>query len=234
MLNALLFLDCSNSTIEFEKAYTVNEPFELIRSKPVSFPVNLTLDCFEPYTYTKKWTVNLIDSATHQVLKGVDLFNNISTVLSELYIPENTLTYGLYEVIYEVNVTMTVDPYINFTNFRYNYFKIVPSGIAINGIENGVTSLFIGSNQEFHLTPTNYSYDLDELADLSSLNYKYYCRTIDLTSILIDNSTMTDLGTYKTNAGLAMNANKNCFSSSAASKFWLILKIIKNFFNDSD
>ena len=99
--------------------------------------------------------LNSIDSATHSILKVVDLSNNPSTSSSELYIPENTLTYGLYEVIYEVNVTMTVDPYINFTSSGYSYFKIVPTGLAINGIENGITSLFIGSNQEFYLTPAN-------------------------------------------------------------------------------
>ena len=167
--------------------------------------------------------LNSIDSVTHSISKVVDLSNNPSTSSSELYIPENTLFYGLYEVLYEVNVTMTAFPYINFTNSAKSYFKIVPTGLAINGIENGVTSLFIGSNQEFYLTPANYSYDLDELADLSSLNYKYYCRTIDLTSNLIDNSTMTDLSTYKSNTGLAMNANKNCFFSSAASKCSFIL-----------
>ena len=182
----------------------------------------LTLSGFESYTLTKQWALKAIDLATYQVLKVVDLSNNPSIVSSGLYIPENTLYYGLYEVIYQINVIMTAYPYLNTTISGYSYFKIVPTGLTINGIENGVTSLFIGSNQEFYLTPANYSYDLDELADLSSLNYKYYCRTIDLTSNLIDNSTMTDLSTYKSNTGLAMNANKNCFASSAASKFCII------------
>jgi hypothetical protein len=166
--------------------------------------------------------LNQIDPVTHNISKVVDLANNPSIVSTELYIQENTLSYGLYEVIHEVNVTKTVYPYVTATNSAYSYFKIVPTGLVINGIENGITSVVIGSNQEFYLTPTNYSYDLDELADLSSLNYKYYCRTIDLTSNLIDNSTMTDLSTYKSNTSLTMNANKNCFASSAASKFWII------------
>lgn len=112
---------------------------------------------------------------------------------------------------------MTAYPYVNFTNSGYTYLKIAPTGLAINGVENGVTSIYIGSNQNYYLTPTNYSYDLDQIADFTNLNYKYYCRTIDLTSNVIDNSTMTDLNTYQINPSLSMDANQNCFSSSSTS-----------------
>ena len=203
--------------LAFENKYTINSPFQLIRSKPISFPVLLSIKYSGQYTYTKRWILNKIDSVTHAVLNTIDISNNPSTNLSELFIEQNTLAYGLYEVKYEVNVSMAPFTHTNFTSYAYSYVKVVPTGLAINAIENGITSLIIGSNQELYLTPTSFSHDLDELTDFSSLDYKYYCRTIDLNSNLIDNSTLIDLYAFKINASLSIDANRNCFSSATSS-----------------
>ena len=202
--------------LAFENKYTINSPFQLIRSKPISFPVLLSIKYSGQYTYTKRWILNKIDSATHAVLNTIDISNNPSTNLSELFIEENTLAYGLYEVKYEVNVRMAPFTHTNFTSYAYSYVNVIPTGLVINGIENGITSLSIGSSQEFYLTPTSYSYDLDGLADFFSLVYKYYCRTIDLNSSLINNSAIIDLYTFKINSSLSIDSNRNCFSSATS------------------
>ena len=85
-------------------------------------------------------------------------------------IKENTLDYGFYLVTLKVDVTYNANSYIS-SNVALSYFQIIPTGLAVFGIENGVSSVLIGSNQEFNLQPSIYSIDLDNLVTPDKLSF---------------------------------------------------------------
>ena len=168
------------------------------------------MNCMESYTFTKRWYLFQLDETTKEIKKEIDLTNNPTYKLSELVIPANTLDYGIFQAVYEINTTAV--QLFKFSSSNSTYFYVRPSGFYVFGIENGITSVLIGSDQRFYLNASNYSMDFDDVIDPSILNYKYYCQTIDSTNQSFGMQ-MIDLNTYKTNPSLLMNRNFTCFSS---------------------
>ena len=64
---------------------------------------------------------------------------------------------------------------ITFTYQAESFFEIIPSGVTVFGLENGNTQAYVGKNQSFELNPPLYSFDLDFIASMSSLTFKFYC-----------------------------------------------------------
>ncbi|UJR18699.1 hypothetical protein I4U23_005606 [Adineta vaga] len=97
----------------------------------------------------------------------------ISTSVTELYIPARTLLYGLYEM--KLTVTM-----INMTNVSSSavvYVQITSSDIIANLFQYGTSMITRGNQQDLQLNPGSYSVDPDEnIFNASNWNYKYFCR----------------------------------------------------------
>jgi hypothetical protein len=168
------------------------------------------MNCYDSYKYTQEWTLFQLDPSSKQIIKQINISSNPTAKLYELVLPDNTLDYGLYKAIFTVNTTSI--EIFKFSSSNSTYFFIRPSGFYVFGIENGITSVLIGSDQRFYLNASNYSMDFDDVIDPSILNYKYYCQTIDSTNQSFGMQ-MIDLNTYKTNPSLLMNRNFTCFSS---------------------
>ena len=181
------------------------------------------MNCLESFTFTKRWYLYQLDETTKQIKQEVDLTNNPTYKLSELVIPANTLNYGIFQAVYEINTTAV--QLFKFSSSNSTYFFVRPSGFFVFGIENGITNVLIGSDQRFYLNASNYSMDFDGVIDPSTLNYRYYCQTIDSTNQSFGMQ-MIDLYTYKTDSSLTMNRNLTCFSSNG--KFFLTIKIYFN------
>ena len=64
---------------------------------------------------------------------------------------------------------------ITFTYQAASFLEIIPSGVTVFGLENGNTQAYVGKNQSFVLNPPLYSFDLDFIASMSSLTFKFYC-----------------------------------------------------------
>ena len=84
--------------------------------------------------------------------------------------------------------------------------------MAIFAIQNGISNILIGYSQSYTLSPSIYSFDFDNVATLSSLQFKFYCTSI--TSGVTPTLTNIDLATYKSNSGLRMTLNQTCFASN--------------------
>ena len=130
---------------------------------------------------------------------------------------ENTLSYGLYKFQFQVTVTFNGKSQIS-SNVAETYVQIIPTGLAVFGLENGVGSVMIGSKQSFRFEPSKYSIDLDYIIKADSLSFVYYCTTVNLSdpnSALNSIVSSIDLLSYSINQGLLMGRSLNCFGNSS-------------------
>ena len=199
----------------FDKIYSIISPLQVKRSKQISLSSRVNMNCFDSYKFTQEWTVYQLDLSTQQIITQINILTNPTAKLYELAIPANTLDYGLYKAVFTVNTT-AID-FFKFSSSNATYFYVRPSGFYVFGIENGITSVLIGSDQRFYLNASNYSMDFDDVIDPSTLNYRYYCKTIDASNQSYGMQ-MIDLNSYKINSSLVMNRNTTCFSSSGKKK----------------
>jgi len=166
------------------------------------------------------WSAKRLD-----IVQTIDLASNPTLQSSDLVLQPNTLDYGSYMFTLNLNIdimnsdgsviTQTLSSSLKATR------KICPTGIVVNAVKNGISSVMIGSQQNFSLNPALYSADLDNLVAPSVLKFKFYCLT------LLKNSTNPsqqniDLYTYKNVPQLLMSRNGTCFDSNSK------LKKIKN------
>ena len=135
---------------------------------------------------------------------------------SELVIPANTLPYGVYKFTYAVNVVLSNGSILS--NTASTFGRIVPTGFIVFALQNGIFRQLIGSQQSLDLNPGAYSIDPDNVISPSSLNYTFYCSTLNLSSTTPISLINTDLLTYKQNSQLAMASNRTCFSSNCKYK----------------
>jgi hypothetical protein len=198
-----------------DSIFTQLTPQIIFRSQLFMLNTATYFSCNSSYTMTYKWSANLIVSST--IMTKIDLSSNPTWQSTSLVIQANTLAYGLYAFNFQTNVTITKtisDVFL--TNNKATYVQITQIGLAVYGLENGVSGLLIGSQQSFSLKPASYSLDLDSLIKPSSLQYKFYCFTISQGSNTVVNATQSlDLLSYKNNSLLQMNSNSTCFSSNS-------------------
>lgn len=97
-----------------------------------------------------------------------------------------------------------------------SFLEIKPSGLKILSLANQSVNATVPRYQSlFALTPVNFSYDIDHLANMSSVTFKFYCRVINSTFVYFANETgVVDLLTSKQNG-----TNNTCFKSTGWLKF---------------
>ena len=187
-----------------------SNPQNILRSKLFSLNTATYFSCNSSYVMTYQWTLTFINSSSS--IK-IDLSSNPTWQSTSLVIQAYTLAYGLYAFNFQTNVTITSGN-VFLTNNITTYVQIVPTGLAVFGLQNGVSGILIGTQQSFSLNPALYSLDLDNLIQPSSLQFKFYCFPIITGSGIVVNTTQNiDLMTYKNNSQLQMNWNTTCFSS---------------------
>ena len=112
-----------------------------------------------------------------KILKEFQLSENSTVFKSELSFKRNTLEYGIYKLTYDVLLYANVNSKMKTFKFSVKIFiRIISSGIVVFGLENGLDSKLIGSQQSILFMPSVYSFDIDSLVMPSQLEYKYYCR----------------------------------------------------------
>ena len=190
--------------------YTQTNPQIILRSKLFSLNMATYFSCNSSYTMTNKWRLILFNSSS---FTNIDLSSNPTWQSTSLVIQAYTLSYGLYAFNFQTNVTLE-NSNVFLTNNLTTYVKIVPTGFAVFGLQNGVSGLLIGSQQTFNLNPSLYSLDLDNIVQPNSLEYKFYCFPI-LTNTLANITQLIDLFTYANNAQLQMYWNSTCFTSNS-------------------
>ena len=196
-------------------SYIQINPNQIYRSALFSLSTSIYFACNSSYTNIYAWTLQNLDSGIM-----IDLSANPSLQSSTLVIQSNSLAYGLYKFTIQVDTVTSL--YGTFTNTAQTYTQIIPTGLAVFGIANGISSQLIGSTQPFVLNPVAYSFDMDNLVVLSSLQFDFYCQTINVNqSTLLASSqlAMPSLKAYTTNSSLVLAKNVTCFGTLGISIF---------------
>jgi hypothetical protein len=168
----------------------------------------------QTYALEYTWTVNQISNTGNK--SNIDLAQNPTSYLSELILQANTLMYGLYEINLEVKL-VTSDKSSPLSSLIKTYIQIIPTGIVVNAIENGISSILIGSQQNLTLNPSRYSFDLDHLiAPSQILQFKFYCTTLLFNTTFNQSLSQIqeDLLKIKTSGiSSSLSRNRTCFNS---------------------
>ena len=224
---------CENPSLAIENgAPLFYKPVEFKRNELISFVGIVTINCNTSLENTKKWTIFEIDPVTDQSLKEITLPLNPTVDYAELVIQPNTLKYGLYKIVFRV-IMGSVKPLV-FEDQIETFAKIVPSGVIVSALKlsqlsvSGTLEINKGTSQDIEFDPFLSSYDIDGLADMLHLQYKYYCQVVDsgvargFPLLSVDNK--IDLAMLKSDASLTLanNANKMCFESSGCNSYFIL------------
>jgi hypothetical protein len=139
------------------------------------------LNCTTSLSNIKKWKIFSVNELTGQVQYEVTLKNNPTINYAELVLQPKTLSYGLYKLEYDV--IMEIDSTL--TSLDFTYLKIAHSGLALSTLKlsqpmyGGTIQITRGQNQIIQFDPFLFTYDIDGIAVITSLSFKYACQIID-------------------------------------------------------
>lgn len=193
------------------QSFSASSPTVVPRSDTNILAASCIFSTAYAYSISYQWTVYKLDSTTYSVTGTLTYsYNNPTLNQKTLILPGNTLDYGLYQAVVQVQISVSGLGQTYAMN-ESTYLKVIPSGINVAGLENAVTSMTIGSRQGLTLKPATYSFDPDKVASISSLSFKFYCRIVNQsqTGVYYVNTTngIVDLRT-----GLTENT---CFNTSS-------------------
>jgi hypothetical protein len=173
-----------------------------------------TVNCSLSLTNEKLWTIY------GQNEEQIVLKNNPTINYAELILQPQTLAYGFYRVIYTLTMINT-----NFTDSSETFIQIIPSGLVLSSLKSsqpiygGTVQITRGQNQSIHFNPYLFTYDIDNVAVITSLSFKYACQIIDSNKAqgypLNGLNQTINLDDFKSNAALS-NFN-TCFKMTGFS-----------------
>ena len=168
------------------------------------------ISCVGNMVYSYSWEAYMINPNDNSIKKAVDLSKNPTASSIEILIDAYTLGYGLYEFVFQVKGTWNGMKKIYSQN---TYQKIIPTGLAISGLKNGVSCTEIGSKQTFSLNPVEFSFDFDYVASMQNLKFDFYCRKV------YKNQTYSNIAFQYLNNKTLSNNSIDCFNNSSKNLF---------------
>jgi hypothetical protein len=145
--------------------------------------------------------------------------NNPTINYADLVLQPQTLPYGLYRFVFTVKMSNT-----NCTDSTFTYIQIIPSGLVLSTLKlsqpiyGGTIEITRGQNQQIQFDPFLFTYDIDNVAVITSLTFKYSCQLIESN---IPQGYPLQPGTNKTiyldefKADLSLNVLNYCFNSTS-------------------
>ena len=154
----------------------------IINAAPTVFKQNVLIqlisetnvNCSLSLANEKVWT--LYGQNEEQIV----LKNNPTINYAELILQPQTLPYGLYRVVYTLTMTAT-----NLIDSSETFIQIIPSGLVLSTLKSsqpiygGTIQVTRGQNQSIPFNPYLFTYDIDNMAVITSLSFKYSCQIID-------------------------------------------------------
>jgi len=223
-------VDCRNPILDIEnRAPLFYNPLIYKRNDLFSVVSVIDINCSISLKNIKQWSVFTVDEATGKPtsMLNIDKYEYpelFSTMYyADLVVRPNNLDYGLYTFV--LDVTMLSTNKMLFTKQVDTYIKIVPTGLVISALSSSVPSgggtitITRGFKQEIYFDPILNSYDLDSLATIFNLKFKYYCQVIEsgvemgYSEIYVNKK--IDLNMFKLDANLQMLManNRTCFNT---------------------
>jgi hypothetical protein len=142
-----------------------------------------TINCNASLSNQKQWYIFSVDSNTGIDLQQITLPTNPTMNYAELVLQPQTFSSGLYRFIYTLTM---VNPDGTLLSGQIDTFvKIIPSGLVLSTLSlnqpmyGGKIEISRGQAQMIAFNPFLFSYDIDSIAVITSLTFKYACQVID-------------------------------------------------------
>jgi hypothetical protein len=141
-----------------------------------------TINCPASLGNQKEWTiykVSIYNSSASQFEQQIFMTNNPTLNYADLVLQPQTLSYGLYKIVFTVTMTDTV-----FSAFAFTYIQIIPSGVVLSTLKlsqpifGGTIEITRGQNQPIQFDPFLFTYDIDSVVVITSLTFRYSCQLI--------------------------------------------------------
>jgi hypothetical protein len=151
-----LNLDCFAPTIILiPGGSTLASAMQFRRNQDFYISSYIQLKCNNSLATTTKWTIKNCTSSNCSF--QIQLDSSVITTFSDVYIPAQTLPFG----IYQLTLTVTMVASSDLTSSSSAYVLITSSGITANLIQFGTSMITRGYQQNLTLDPGSFSVDLD-------------------------------------------------------------------------
>jgi hypothetical protein len=116
--------------------------------------------------------------------KQINLNTNPSFAYAELVLQPQTLSYGLYRIVFTATQILS-NSTKKLSNSIDTFFEIIPSGLVISSLKlskpmyGGSIEITRGSNQPISFNPYLFTYDIDGVAVITNLKFEYSCQIVD-------------------------------------------------------
>jgi hypothetical protein len=134
------------------------------------------ISCSSSLLNHKEWT---IFKGIYPNEQQIFINNNPTMNYADLVLQPQTLSYGVYKIVFTVKMAN-----INFTDHALTYIQIIPSGLVLSSLKlsqpmyGGTIEITRGQNQQIQFDPYLFTYDIDNVAVITSLEFKYSCQLI--------------------------------------------------------
>jgi hypothetical protein len=135
---------------------SLSSPIQYRRNEDFFISSNIQLNCINSLSTINQWTIYNCSSTNCSFQIQID--QTVQTTFSELYIPPQTLSYG----IYQLKLTVTMVSSLNLISSSSAYVQIIPSGIFANLLQYGTPMITRGYQQNLTLDPGKFSVNLDQ------------------------------------------------------------------------
>lgn len=157
----------------------ISHPKQFYRWEIVKLSVNFLFNISQDHIIRKKWTIHPIFPNKTVANETIDLPNNPSVFTYKLIIKSNTLDYGLYK--FKLEIELEINTIKKYETFIETHIKIIPGGIALFSLENGLDFIRIGTEQGLIFNTLEHAYDMDFKINIRELkNINFYCFKMDI------------------------------------------------------
>ncbi len=185
----------------------------------ISIVSQTKLSCVNSLANLKEWSIFMVNNMTGLDEKRIYLNTNPTLAHAELVLQPQTLSYGLYRIVFTATQIFEKIP-----NSIHKFIEIIPSGlIRVSSLKlsrpmyGDTIEISRGSSQSIQFDPYLFSYDIDGVAVITSLKFEYSCQIVNQSII---------------NATARVNTLDTCFNGiNNGLQIFRFVFIILNVFN---
>lgn len=211
--------NCSLPKLEIHNGiHNKDTPYILERPKDIFLAANVTINCiiYQSTKNKKMWSIYKINENTNQE-ENITLVNVTSIYNTELFIPKNTLDYGLYKFKFQVELRSNT----SFTSSIDTWIRIIESKGIFWAFPNGADEISVGYSQKVIIDPLKYSYFLEPSKTFENYSFNYYCRVLknDVAEEYPKDilNTLIDLRLFKASpTAFNVSSGELCFNDTSA------------------
>jgi hypothetical protein len=183
-------VNCGNPLLDIKnRASVFYNPIVFKRNDMFSIVSIIDINCNMSLKNIKQWSVFRMNETTGTPISMLNINQYeypelfLTMYYADLVVRPNNLGYGLYKFVLTVTILDTNNMF--FSSQIDTFIRIVPSGLIISALSSSIMTgggtiiITRGFTQEIDFNPILNSYDLDSLATIVNLNFKYYCQIID-------------------------------------------------------